>query len=138
MSLINLLQSKKLDYSFDEIQSVLDLSPGYSRKVISKYVNNKILTTANKKSDKRKVIYTLNWAGLRQYLLSNPPEYEDLVFQLAGKAYDGMYVALDNFTVLEFDHDLLTLHQKVGHLASNSTVLITSVGDLQNPIILEN
>ena len=55
MSLSLLIKSKKKSISFEELPSILDISPGYARKIVSEFVNKGILLKQKGKNDKRKI-----------------------------------------------------------------------------------
>lgn len=137
MSLSILLQSSKQEFSFDDLPSLLDLSPGYTRKVVADLVKNDILMPFKDRKDKRKLVYKLNWPAIRNYLLSNPKDYDEIINKIAGDEYPRKYVAIDNFQVIAAANDLMTLTQELGALPKESTILITNVGQPEQPLILE-
>ena len=51
MSLSLLLKTKKRSISFEELPAILDISPGYARKIVSEFVNKKIFLTEKTKDD---------------------------------------------------------------------------------------
>lgn len=137
MSLSNLLKSKKQSLIFEELPGILDISPGYARKVVSDLVDRKIFLTEKDKSDKRKTIYLLNWPALRGYLLTIPNDYDEIILSIVTQKYTGTYVAIDNFEVLHQADDLTALTRKVGYIKSTDNILITHVGDPIHKLVLE-
>lgn len=137
MSLSLLLKTKKRIISFEELPAILDISPGYARKIVSEFVNKKIFLTEKTKDDKRKLFYILNWHALRDYLLTIPSDYDEIIESIVDKNCYGKYVAIDDFNVIDLSDDLQTLTEKIGIITKNDSILITYVGEPTNKIILE-
>ena len=136
MSLSNLLKSKKISLSFEELPDIMEISPGYARKVVADLVEKGIFITEKDKSDKRKTKYSLNWPALRKYLLTIPKDIDDIILSIVDPKYMGMYVAIDDFEVIHFDEDINVLTEKVGYIKRDQTIMITNVGEPKKKIIL--
>ena len=137
MSLINLLNRDRKAFKFEDLISIFDLSPGYSRKVIADLVKKDILQSHQDKLDKRKVVYSLNWVAFRKYLFEDPSDYDAIIIKIVGKEHLGRYVAIDQFKVIESEATLEELIQTLGVIAPDSSVFLTSVGRPDNLITLE-
>lgn len=137
MILSRLIRSGKKTITFDELPRILDISPGYARKVVSEFVNKRIFLTEKDKNDKRKVVYSLNWKALRDYLLTIPNDYDDIIESIVDKKFFGKYVAIDNFEVLTISDDLQTLTEDIGIITLKDSILVTYVGEPTNKLILE-
>lgn len=123
--------------TFEELPNILNISSGYARKVIADLVEKKIFLTEKDELDKRKMIYSLNWVGLRNYLLNIPNDYDEIILNIVDPKFNGKFVALDEFKVIEVADNLSTLTQKVGYIKRNQNILITHVGDPVHKIVLE-
>ena len=137
MSISKIIASNKRLFSFNDFEDILQLSQGYTRRVIGNLVRKNILATSKASKDKRKANYTLNWPAVRAYLLLLPKDYEQIIKNIAGSAYDDMYVAIDDFKVILSSDSLMDLTKQVGILPKDTTILITSVGHPKNLLILE-
>ena len=98
------MKTKKTFFKFEELTSLFDLSPGYSRKIIANLVKQELLIPQKDKRDKRKVKYYLNWGSFRNYLLNEPIDYDDLILRMVGPEHEGKYVA-------EVDIDLIDTNE---------------------------
>jgi len=136
MSIVSLLKSKKFSVSFDELPDIMEISPGYARKVVADLVEKKIFSTEKDKEDRRKTIYSLNWKALREYLLRIPKDHDEIILSFVDPKYNSLYVAIDEFEVIHSDEDPQNLIQKVGIIKRDSTIYITNVGQPKKPIIL--
>lgn len=137
MSISKIIASNKRLFSFNDFEEILQLSQGYTRRVIGDLVRNHILATSKAAKDKRKVNYTLNWPAVREYLLQLPKDYEQIIENIAGSEYDGMYVAINDFKVIQSSGSLMDLTKQVGILPKDTMILISSVGRPKNLLILE-
>ncbi|MHA2366872.1 MAG: hypothetical protein ACXAC7_23170 [Candidatus Hodarchaeales archaeon] len=137
MNLKYLFQSKKRQFSFNDINEILQLSEGYTRQLVAEMVKKKILKPNKEKKDKRYVIYSLEWLSIRNYLMSDPPDFDEIILSLVDKRYHGQNVAIDNFDIIHSADTLMELTEKINIEDENSTIFITSAGVPKNQIILE-
>lgn len=137
MSLKYLIQSKRQEFSFNDINELLQLSEGYTRQLIADMIRKNILKPDKKKKDKRFVVYSLDWSSIREYLLSDPSDFEEIILSLVEEQHLGKYVAIDNFEVKYFADTLMELTNMLDFNETESTVFVTSAGIPKNQIILE-
>ncbi|OLS22112.1 MAG: hypothetical protein HeimC3_32540 [Candidatus Heimdallarchaeota archaeon LC_3] len=136
MSLKYLIQTKKLEFSFNEIRQLLQLSEGYTRQLVAKMVKEKVLNQTKPKKDKRFIVYSLEWSLVRNYLLTGPSDFDEIILSIVEKKHHGYYVAIDDFHVKAVAETLMELTQTIGVLKADSTVLVTNAGTPKHQLTL--
>jgi len=132
-----ILVFKNQSFTFQEFQKRTEFSKTYARGILAEMVKRGILQRKRSKRDKRRRAYQLHWPAVRQLLIDNHNFRQKFLYSLNLSKYEGQYVALSNFEVIDADDKLEALFRRVYAKGVSSDTLVLPVGRPKRGIICE-
>ena len=133
----HLYKCKAQLFTIENVVSLTGLSKNSARNLINQLSTEGLIKTQIDKTDRRKHQYSLQWSYIAEKL-KNPDEEFDFIVQMLGlEDWDGKYVAMKNFEVIDSDPSVTKLTLRLWNILPNEDIVIIPSGQPEEIFTIE-
>lgn len=132
-----ILTFKSNPFEFQELVTVTGLTPSSVRNLLSKLISEGIILSDISQKDKRKRSYQLNWKYIVKRLKACEADFMTIIEGLELDAWEGKYVAMRDFEVIDADDSLETLTKRFWDKLPSSSLVIVPALNAKDVFTLE-
>lgn len=119
---------KKKSFGIEDIEKLTGITKNSARNIIGELSSLGVITSTSSPSDKRKNIYTLSWRYIVNKLKHPDDDFDKILEMMDLHEFDGYYIALQNFDVIDKDPSVTTLTQRLWNLFPSEEIVIVPIG----------